>query len=89
MKTAVGAFAYVYIHRHRCAPSSEGGTLCAIIYIPVRRRHLLLLFLVPWVHARFLKGKGNASDRFPTPSFLIANQLSYSLSCDEAGLESK
>jgi hypothetical protein len=41
----------------------------------------LLLILVPWVHARFLKGKGNVSDRFPTPSFYNSNPVSNNLLC--------
>ena len=74
---------------HRCAPSS-GGVRSVLSYIyPLGVGICCFLILVPWVHARFLKGKGNVSDRFPTPSFLIANQLSNPLSCDEAGLESK
>lgn len=91
MKTAVGAFALcVYVHRHRCALS-----ICldrvhpVLLHMQVWRRFLLLLTLVAKGFPRTSIGKGNASDRFPTPFFLIANQLSYPLSCDEAGLESK
>ena len=90
MKTAVGAFAYVYIHRHRCALSIRLDRVHPVLlYMQVWRRFLLLLTLNIKGFPRTSIGKGNASDRFPTPSFLIANQLSYSLSCDEAGLESK
>ena len=91
MKTAVGAFALcVYVHRHRCALSIRLDRVHPVLlYMQVWRRFLLLLTLNIKGFPRTSIGKGNASDRFPTPSFLIANQLNNSLSCDEAGLESK
>ena len=63
---------------HRCAPSSGGGTLCAIIYIPAWRRLYCFLSLTPGF-TRTSIGKGNVSDRFPTPSFYDSNPVSNNL----------
>lgn len=69
MKTAVGAFALcVYVHRHRCALSVRLDRVHPVLlYMQVWRRFLLLLALVAKGFPRTSIGKGNASDRFPTP----------------------
>ena len=68
-KTAVGAFAYVYIHGIGVPfPYQYGeGAACAIRYMQVWRRYLLLLILGVSGFPRTSIGKGDASDRFPTP----------------------
>ena len=68
MKTAVGVYPLCIYTWHRCAPSS-GGVRSVLSYIPVRRRHLLLLIFVPIGRPRTSIGKGNASNRFPAPFF--------------------
>ena len=68
-KTAVGAFAYVYIHGIGVPfPYLYGeGIACAIRYMQVWRRYLLLLIHDIKGFPRTSIDMGNASDRFPTP----------------------
>ena len=47
-------------------------------YIPVRRRLYCFLSLTPGF-TRTSIGKGNVSDRFPTPSFYDSNPVSNNL----------
>ena len=80
MKTAVGVYPLCIYTWHRCAPSTEGGTLCAIIYIPVWRRLLLLLIFDMKGFSRAATGKDGAKgNQIPTPSFYNSNPVSNNL----------
>ena len=61
----------VYTHGIGVPLRMEGYTLCYHIYIPVWRRHLLLLFLDIEGFPRTVKDEEFRSNQIPAPSFLI------------------
>ena len=73
-KTAVGVYPLCIYTWHRCTPSPRRGTLCAILYIPARRRHLLLLILVSKGFSRTSIAKDMQSIQIPAP-FLFDGSL--------------
>ena len=79
-KAAVGVYPLCIYTWHRGAPSSRRGTLCVILYIPVRRRHLLLLILVSKGFSRTSIAKDMQSNQIPAP-FLFDGSVSLNGSC--------
>ena len=68
MKTVVDGYSSCIYARHRCALSIRLDRVHPVLlYMQVWRRFLLLLALVAKGFPRTSIGKGNASDRFPTP----------------------